>query len=255
MMKKLRQWLPPLFALLLTAAGAALPYMAAAAQDAQVGNMRENRLLDAVDLTLRKAGDARDMLKLAAGPNMELLWDGATRLTAEEAASAARELVDLAVEAGIIAWQPEQPAGQKAGGPMYDVDIQLYGGVAVEPYLMVSEEESSLSGVLWSCWGEGLPPGQIVVDDASGKMVQMILNTETPADSDLKFSAAALAQARSWAEFLSGYYDVALTVQEQEDHPAKLYAEYSLTFPYGESLGTCRMTLEGWNSLVVCFNL
>ena len=241
MMKKLRQWLPPLFALLLTAAGAALPYMAAAAQDAQVGNMRENRLLDAVDLTLRKAGDARDMLKLAAGPNMELLWDGATRLTAEEA--------------GIIAWQPEQPAGQKAGEPMYDVDIQLYGGVAVEPYLMVSEEESSLSGVLWSCWGEGLPPGQIVVDDASGKMVQMILNTETPADSDLKFSAAALAQARSWAEFLSGYYDVALTVQEQEDHPAKLYAEYSLTFPYGESLGTCRMTLEGWNSLVVCFNL
>ena len=43
MMKKLRQWLLPLFALLLTAAGAALPYMAAAAQDAQMGNMRENR--------------------------------------------------------------------------------------------------------------------------------------------------------------------------------------------------------------------
>ena len=74
MMKKLRQWLLPLFALLLTAAGAALPYMAAAAQDAQVGNMRENRLLDAVDLTLRKAGDARDMLKLPARPGSLWTW-------------------------------------------------------------------------------------------------------------------------------------------------------------------------------------
>lgn len=251
-MKLLKKWALPLCALLLAAAGAALPYAAAAVQDAQVSHMRENRLLEEVNLTLQRGGETLDMLRLAAGPNLGMPWDGETRLTAAEAANAARTFAEKAAAAGMIPGWPEAIERGQMRQQIYDEDVQLYGGIAVEPYLLVSQEESSLSGVFWSCWGDGLPSGNITIDDSTGMMVQMILSTEVedPAFSELKFSAAALEKARDWADFLSGYYGTALTIEDQQEYSSDVYAEYSLSFPYGESRRTCRLLLEGWNSIV-----
>ena len=238
-MKLLKKWALPLCALLLAAAGAALPYAAAAVQDAQVSHMRENRLLEEVNLTLQRGGETLDMLRLAAGPNLGMPWDGETRLTAEEAANAARTFAEKAAAAGMIPGWPEAIERGQMRQQIYDEDVQLYGGIAVEPYLLVSQEESSLSGVFWSCWGDGLPSGNITIDDSTGMMVQMILST-----------GVALAKARDWADFLSGYYGTSLTIEDQQEYSSDVYAEYSLSFPYGESRRTCRLLLEGWNSIV-----
>ena len=78
----------------------------------------------------------------------------------------------------------------------------------------------------------------------------MTLFTENADPSNLLFSAEALDKAQRWADFLSEYYEVAMTVEFREDGPAEYFdtyfAECSLSFPYGEGRTACRLLLEGW---------
>ena len=100
-MKKVKRWGLPLLAALLTAAGAAGPYMISAIQDARAAGKSEIWAVDPVNLTLN-SGAVQETLRLLAGPTSELEWSGNTHLTPEEAGSAAEETLRLLAESGLV---------------------------------------------------------------------------------------------------------------------------------------------------------
>ena len=223
-MRVLKRWALPLLALLLTAAGAVLPWVVSGLQDARVERAPEARQFDPVNLTLQEGGGVQETLLLLAGSYSDLEWNGRTNLSGQEAADAAREAVRMLHTAGLYFLPPE--------------DFGEDGlTVSVEPHIMMSMTESSVSAIVWICWIDQLPDNWIFIDDDTGKMVRAFLfDTETilydAADVNLSASGweadpEAMAKlAEAWRECLSDYYGIELLFSESE----ALSDDYSLVF-------------------------
>ena len=235
-MRKLDRYLLPLLALLLTAAGAALPWVVSDLQDAQVERGPEARQFDPVNLTLQTGGGVQETLGLLAGSYSDLEWTGKTNLTAAEAASAAQEAVRFLNESGLTALTPET-VGEEAFT------------ISVEPHIIMSMTESSVSAIVWGCWIDELPENWIYIDDDTGKMVRTFLfdtawfdrlvlaaNAQSSGgydnyDAGLMYDAGLTAeaitrQAELWRTALSDYYGVELTFSESElsfDHYSSVF--------------------------------
>jgi len=213
-MKLLKKWALLLLTLLLTAAGAGLPWVISGLQDAQVGRTPETRQFDPVNLTLREGGGVQETLLLLAGSYSDLEWNGRTNLSGQEAADAAREAVRLLHRDGLYFLSPED----------FGEDSLT---VSVEPHIMMSMTESSVSAIVWLCWIDQLPDNWIFIDDDTGKMVRVFLfGTETnlydAADVNLSASGweadpeVMTKLAEAWRESLSDYYGIELSFSESE---------------------------------------
>lgn len=213
-MRVLKRWALPLLALLLTAAGAVLPWVVSGLQDARVERAPETRQFDPVNLTLQKGGGVQETLLLLAGAYSDLEWNGRTNLSGEEAADAAREAVRMLHTAGLYFLPPE--------------DFEEDGlTVSVEPHITMSMTESSVSAIVWICWVDQLPETWIFIDDDTGKMVRTFL-FDTRAilydDADANLSVSGWAGdpesltklAELWRQTLSEYYGIELTFNESE---------------------------------------
>lgn len=221
-MRTLNRYLLPLLALLLTAAGAALPWVVSSLQDAQVERGPEARQFDPVNLTLQTGGGVQETLGLLAGSYSDLEWTGRTRLTAAEAASAAQEALRFLNGSGLTSLTPE---GIGAEGFTF----------STEPHIIMSMTESSVSAIVWCCWIDELPENWIYIDDDTGRMVRTFLFDTAwagalpllPSQSigeDVSVDVGGWAKAPEsivklaelWRAALSDYYGVELTFSESE---------------------------------------
>lgn len=218
-MKLLKRWVLLLCTLLLTAAGAVLPWMVSSLQDARVGRTPETRQFDPVNLTLQTGGGVQETLLLLAGSYSDLddlEWSGRTNLTEEAAADAARKAIRMLNENGLCALLPEE--SEEDGCT-----------ITAEPHFIMSMTESSLSAIVWVCWSDQQPENWIFIDDDTGKMVRVFfINTEANSKATYTEDArivnsswepeemAKLAEA--WRQTLSDYYSIELTFSQSEAH-------------------------------------
>ena len=242
-MKKGKRWGLPLLAVLLTAAGAAGPYMTSAMQDARVEGASEIWAVDPVNLTLN-SGAVQETLRLLAGSTSELEWSGNTNLTPEEAGSAAKETLRLLEERGLVTLVPDSILAPDAGG---------YVPVYTEPRLVMSRDESNLSAVVWTCWIESMPGNWIFIDDETGKMVQTFLFAADPGQT-LNKAVIGWTQdpeqtfktAEQWRGFLSEYYGMEMLLGESVREEWEDWEDwYSSIFTLSFDAGTARLTLLG----------
>ena len=242
-MKKGKRWGLPLLAALLTAAGAAGPYMTSAMQDARVEGASEIWAVDPVNLTLN-SGAVQETLRLLAGSTSELEWSGNTNLTPEEAGSAAKETLRLLEERGLVTLVPDSILAPDAGG---------YVPVYTEPRLIMSMDESNLSAVVWTCWIESMPGNWIFIDDETGKMVQTFLFAADPGQT-LNKAVIGWTQdpeqtfktAEQWRVFLSEYYGMEMLLGESVREEWEDWEDwYSSLFTLSFDAGTARLTLLG----------
>ncbi len=242
-MNKGKRWGLPLLAALLTAAGAAGPYMTSAMQDARVEGASEIWAVDPVNLTLN-SGAVQETLRLLAGSTSELEWSGNTNLTPEEAGSAAKETLRLLEERGLVTLVPDSILAPDAGG---------YVPVYTEPRLVMSRDESNLSAVVWTCWIESMPGNWIFIDDETGKMVQTFLFAADPGQT-LNKAVIGWTQdpeqtfktAEQWRVFLSEYYGMEMLLGESVREEWEDWEDwYSSLFTLSFDAGTARLTLLG----------
>ena len=227
-MKKVKRLVLPLLAALLTAAGAAGPYMTSAIQDARVAGKSETWAVDPVNLTLN-SGAVQETLRLLAGSTSELEWSGNTNLTSEEAGSAAEEALRLMEESGLVTLVPAVMPDDGGYVPVY-----------TEPRLIMSMDESNLSAVVWTCCVASMPHNWIFIDDETGKMVQTWLFA---ADAGQTLSKAVIGwtqdpeqtfkTAEQWRVFLSEYYDMEMLFSESEQKNDNYSNVFNLNFDRG----------------------
>jgi len=229
-MKKVKRWGLPLLAALLTAAGAAGPYMISAIQDARAAGKSEIWAVDPVNLTLN-SGAVQETLRLLAGPTSELEWSGNTNLTSEEAGSAAEETLRLLAESGLVPLAPSAALEPDNGG---------YVPVYTEPRLVMSMDESNLSAVVWICCVESMPGNWIFIDDETGKMVRTFLfvtdagQIVNQADSSwTQDPEQTFKTAEQWRVFLSEYYDMEMLFHESEQKNDNYSNVFNLNFDRG----------------------
>ena len=240
-MKKVKRWGLPLLAALLTAAGAAGPYMISAIQDARAAGKSEIWAVDPVNLTLN-SGAVQETLRLLAGPTSELEWSGNTHLTPEEAGSAAEETLRLLAESGLVPLAPSAALEPDNGG---------YVPVYTEPRLVMSMDESNLSAVVWICCVESMPGNWIFIDDETGKMVRTFLfvtdagQIVNQADSSwTQDPEQTFKTAEQWRGFLSEDYDMEMLFSESEREEWDDEEDwYSSLFTLSFDAGTARLEL------------
>ncbi len=238
-MKKVKRLVLPLLAALLTAAGAAGPYMTSAIQDARVAGKSETWAVDPVNLTLN-SGAVQETLRLLAGPTSELEWSGNTNLTSEEAGSAAEEALRLMEESGLVTLVPAVMPDDGGYVPVY-----------TEPRLIMSMDESNLSAVVWICCVESMPGNWIFIDDETGKMVRTFLfvtdagQIVNQADSSwTQDPEQTFKTAEQWRVFLSEYYDMEMLFSESEREEWDDEEDwYSSLFTLSFDAGTARLEL------------
>lgn len=242
-MKKVKRWGLPLLAALLTAAGAAGPYMISAIQDARAAGKSEIWAVDPVNLTLN-SGAVQETLRLLAGPTSELEWSGNTHLTPEEAGSAAEETLRLLAESGLVPLAPSAALEPDNGG---------YVPVYTEPRLVMSMDESNLSAVVWTCCVASMPHNWIFIDDETGKMVRTFLfvtdagQIVNQADSSwTQDPEQTFKTAEQWRVFLSEYYGMEMLLGESVREEWEDWEDwYSSLFTLSFDAGTARLTLLG----------
>ena len=240
-MKKVKRLVLPLLAALLTAAGAAGPYMTSAIQDARVAGKSETWAVDPVNLTLN-SGAVQETLRLLAGSTSELEWSGNTNLTSEEAGSAAEEALRLMEESGLVTLVPAVMPDDGGYVPVY-----------TEPRLIMSMDESNLSAVVWICCVESMPGNWIFIDDETGKMVRTFLfvtdagQIVNQADSSwTQDPEQTFKTAEQWRGFLSEDYDMEMLFSESEQEEWEDRGDwYSSRFTLSFETGTARLELMG----------
>ena len=238
-MKKVKRLVLLLLAALLTAAGAAGPYMTSAIQDARVAGKSETWAVDPVNLTLN-SGAVQETLRLLAGSTSELEWSGNTNLTSEEAGSAAEEALRLMEESGLVTLVPAVMPDDGGYVPVY-----------TEPRLIMSMDESNLSAVVWICCVESMPGNWIFIDDETGKMVRTFLfvtdagQIVNQADSSwTQDPEQTFKTAEQWRVFLSEYYDMEMLFSESEREEWDDEEDwYSSLFTLSFDAGTARLEL------------
>ncbi|MDE7245711.1 MAG: hypothetical protein K2O18_17300 [Oscillospiraceae bacterium] len=254
-MRKLRQWILLPLALLLTAAGALLPYTVSRFQDTLVENRTESRSFDPVSLTLKTGGDVLAGLRNLAGRFDNMSWYGETNLTLEDAAEAARSVYQMLAEGGYIEDFWEDSA-------LYNLDDNIL------PNLILSTEEAgSPSAVIWFC---SLPGGAVVIDDESGKMVALEAQSSyVPVDYEhMEDSIATMAStgtaimdvgqltnlADKWTAALSEYYDLEISLEAPV-----IQNEFCVSFPLcflpQDEQNSCKVMLTFYEDGFIIFNL
>lgn len=245
MRQYLKRYTPVLFTLLLIVLGAAMPWLTASIQDAQIGKMQDDLDLNTVSLTLLQNHGVEQSLCIASSKYANIPWSGGTALTEQQALQAAEDTLAEIYSFGLL---------QKKW--MRSLDK---AGAVVEPCLMVAEDGSS--ALVWDCrWGvEDTVSCVITVDDASGKTVQIytsgLVETDNTASSQsmggvtiygASQTEAYWAVMEMWASFLEYYYGASLMTITELKYFSDSGMDFLLGFEFytDDTVWTCSLPLE-----------
>lgn len=205
-MGKLKQYLPPLFTLLLIVLGAAMPWLASRVQDARISRLQEKLALNAVNLTLQEDAGAGPALQVVSGEYTAAPWENETRMTEQEALNAVNEVIDQLCQYELF------------------LDEEIYFLLKEdsrwsEPFLVVAGDGST--ALVWRCYWAALPC-VMAVDDASGKVVQFLI--ENTALLEKKWDKEGRNQREQWNQFFWDYYGMELA--DVEGLNFQIYQDY-----------------------------
>lgn len=199
-MKYLKKYMLLLSALGFILLGAALPYVTAQMQDANISQLQKKLELSTVNLTLRHESDVLPVLQMISKEHTESVWEGETVLTTADASRAALAVMEALDQYGLL------PEGN------WEI---LRGKENVTAHLLVAGDGSS--ALIWSCIWDCSPGTFITIDDATGKAVR-ILTDNVPKGNHIGVDAFIQLQLEKWASFLPDYYAVELTdIKESGD--------------------------------------
>lgn len=244
-MRWLKRALAPLTALLLMAAGAAMPWAVFSVQDRYEEERQEERILDLFSLTLRQETDLRETLGVVQKGDygMSDQAEGAV-LTEEEALAAVREALVLMADCGLAEpWAAENAAA-----------FQAYSGS-----LFPMNEDESFSIPMWTIYSEGGDSSYFFyLDDASGKIfhASVPIPGQTRSESVLTMDRSVMSASSSqpagkegvyswmdrWRKFMEVYYGVEIQEIEEMWYDDSS-AEFLLPFYLGEEEELFRMRL------------
>lgn len=241
-MKRLKNWLLPLFTLLLVAVGAAMPYAVAYMQDTRQTDP-EIRPFDSFSLTLQQKSDLGHIFRTittgayymneAAKAENAVLTEGLALEAAENILielvnyeiiekELVSEFLDPSVTAQTII---PVPVEDESRGIAYDdTPIPLPDGSA-------NASASDAAGLLdpdsaiptWNIYWTNPCYAYIWLDDASSKMLQFQINDYQPTGMDV------YSMAEKWLRFLNDHYGVTANFSDEEWYSDA--ADYTLSFP------------------------
>lgn len=225
-MRRLKSALLVLVTLLLVAAGAAMPGVAAYVQDAYGLSRQEDRSFDSFSLTLREETDLGRTLRLIEGSDYyieEAQQADGVRMTRAEVLTAAEELMKMLIQFGLL----EQTA---AGLP------------TIWPQTLCAND-GSVSIPTWSLsWSMPDPSSDFYVwlDDASGKAFLISLPSVGYSTSYIikNGTEPVYVQAENWRAFLEEYYGTEVTLADE------MWFDYSAHFTLTFLLGTAENEAE-----------
>lgn len=243
-MRWLKRALPPLAALLLMAAGAAMPWAVFYVQDRYEEERQEERILDLFSLTLRQETGLRETLGVVQKGDygMSDQAEGAT-LTGEEALTAVREALTLMADCGLA--EPWAAENMDA--------FRVYPGS-----LFPLDEDGSFSIPIWTIYSEGFGSSYyFYLDDASGKIFYasgpipgQTRSEALPAPGQSALNTASGQPSVEdvyiwmdrWREFMEVYYGVEILEIEEMWYDSGS-AEFLLPFYLGEEKELFQMRL------------
>ncbi len=154
-MKKLKKW-PQFLAVLLILGSAALPYVVSQMQDAFTERKSETRTITAMRLPVGAEQRIGQILQMCAYQNLQMMWDGATNLTAPEVENSIKEAVAQMTQAGLLE------------------NVEVADGEAIA-YLYVSEKDWQVSTIAWQyTWIDKDMRCYASVDDTTGKLLGIL---------------------------------------------------------------------------------
>ena len=227
-MRTIKRYILPLFTLVLITVGAAMPLAVSQMQDSRISSLREEFLLNTVNLTLQQDVGVSLVLRLIAGECNSILWEEETKLTAQEAVEAAMEAAAELEAYGLL-----------ASGT---VDRMRDKESWAEPILLIGEDGSS--ALVWNCYwsGDRRDLYLFLIDDATGKAVELVVSSPTPRDTE-----AAHALFANWHTFLQDYYGMEIiSVKEdsQELDSEGVVFQFSLGADLQDGLALCELELK-----------
>ena len=245
-------WLALTALLILT--GAALPFITVWVQDSCGTERTERRSFEAVQLSLRQELEAGQVLRLlsgstgsggvnsARGSTTWIDWQSDTRLTRGGVEKTVSALLQQMIEEDMMRCPR-------------DYTLHFWG---MDPNLVVSDSIRDLSAVVWVVSWELLPAedgeqsaayvgentsGSMYIDDATGRMVGMIL----PVSNYWK-KLSLTDRTDLMADFLQRYYGMEIRETEElslsgaEGGAEDVFGSWRLRFDMGE-LGLCDVML------------
>ena len=226
-MRTIKRYILPLFTLVLITVGAAMPLAVSQMQDSRINSLREEFLLNTVNLTLQQDVGVSPVLRLIAGECNSILWEEETKLTEQDAIEAAKAVLT----------------------EMEAMDLLSVGDLALirdaegraEPILLIGGDGSSALVWNWYSYSENVPY-QMWIDDTTGKAVQFLVSSPTPRDTD-----AAHALVANWNIFFQGYYGIEIVSVKEEsqgiDSGGILY-QFVFGADLQDGLDVCELELE-----------
>ena len=236
-MKRVKQYILPLLTFLLIAAGAAMPFAVSWVQDNRISGLQEKFPLSTVNLKLQQEVGVGPVLRLSSGNCNSIPWEEETTLTAQEAVEAA-----MAAVAELEAYSLLSP-----GAIERIRDKESWA----EPILLIGEDGSS--ALVWNCYwsGDRRDLYLFLIDDATGKAVELVVSSPTPRDTE-----AAHALFANWNAFLQDYYGMEIiSVKEdsQELDSEGVVFQFSLGADLQDGLEPCELELRMFDG-VTTFN-
>ncbi len=218
-MKKLKKW--PLFlAVLLILGSAALPYVVSQMQDAFTERKSETRTITAMRLPVGAEQRIGQILQMCAYQNLQMMWDGATNLTAPEVENSIKEAVAQMTQAGLLE------------------NVEVADGEAIA-YLYVSEKDWQVSTIAWQyTWIDKEMRCYASVDDTTGKLLGILhgdyANGFDGSEAIKVTSMEGLEElAHKWAAFCEDYYGIStFTVSDLSQSEGSSW--FTLAFTLGE---------------------
>ena len=227
-MKRLKRWMLVLLTLLLTGAGAGMPWAAARIQDRYGIAGQETLPLDAVNLTLRQESEIIAVLRLMADTYDQTEWPGETRLTEEDACAAALDALGELERAGLLesGWMGDY--GYIEPGIL---DRLKAGGTSsATPFMFIALDGTT--AIIWlNTWeGNACPMYQLWIDDATGLAVSGFLPS-----ADVTEPEDAYRRMERWRVFFQDYYGIEIPTVEENIYDAA--AEFILHFDPEDGAG------------------
>ena len=227
-MKRVKQYILPLLTFLLIAAGAAMPFAVSWVQDNRISGLQEEFPLSTVNLKLQQDIGVSPALRLISGECSSILWEEETQLTKQEAVDAGMTAVQKMTDLGLL-FIGDQEMVKSAEG-------------RAEPILLIGEDGSS--ALVWNCYwsGDRRDLYLFLIDDATGKAVELVVSSPTPRDTE-----AAHALFANWNAFLQDYYGMEIiSVKEdsQELDSEGVVFQFSLGADLQDGLALCELELR-----------
>lgn len=197
-MKWIKRFVLPLLTLLFITAGAAMPMIVSQVQDDRIRELREEFILNTVNLTLQQDVDVSVALRLIAEDYTTIPWEEETEMSAQDASNAAMSVISEMVVYDLLT----------------DEDFGILESAErwAEPELLIAADGSN-SALVWSCvWrGGNISPCFVLLDDSTGKAVQFLVSSPT-----LRNTEEAHAQLAKWNAFFLDCYGIEIISVAEE---------------------------------------